>query len=87
MELQRLAKRAFPGLIGKDLDRLLCGRFFQALLPKWKRKLGTPKSGETFEDFLGRAHMLECHEKQYNTSSGEQNGSSEKEQVAEKRSW
>ena len=34
MELQRLAKRAFPGLIGKDLDRLLCGRFYQALLPK-----------------------------------------------------
>ena len=39
LEMQRLAKRAFPALTGKDLDRLLKGRFFQALLPKWQGKL------------------------------------------------
>ena len=42
IELQKLAKRAFPVLTGKDLDRLLKGRFFQALLPCWQRKLGAP---------------------------------------------
>ena len=70
MELQRLTKRAFLTLIGKDLDRLLRGRFYQALLPKWKRKVGVPKTGE---DLFGRACMLECHEKQYaHSTTGEQ---------------
>ena len=43
LQLQKVAKRAFPTLVGKDLDRLMKGRFFQALLPKWQRKLGAPK--------------------------------------------
>ena len=84
MELQRLAKRAFPGLVGKDLDRLLRGRFYQALLPRWKRKFGAPKTSETFDDLFGCARMLECHEKQYSTSNGEQSGTCEKGEVTEK---
>ena len=36
LELQKLAKRAFPTITGKDFDRLLKGRFFQALRPRWQ---------------------------------------------------
>ena len=35
LELQRLGREAFPSTDGKDFDRLLKGRFFQALLTKW----------------------------------------------------
>ena len=48
LELQRLGRKAFPSTDGKDFDCLLKGRFFQALLTKWQRKLGTPKTSETF---------------------------------------
>ena len=65
MELQKLAKRAFPGLVGKDLDQLSKGQFFQAPLPKWQRKLGAPKTGESFEELYGTAKMAECHDRQY----------------------
>ena len=34
--LQKLAGKAFPQITGKEFDRLLRGRFFQALLPKWQ---------------------------------------------------
>ena len=47
LELQRLGRKAFPSTDGKDFDRLLKGRFFQALLTKWQRKLGAPKPSET----------------------------------------
>ena len=40
LELQRVAKRAFPTIVGKDLDRLLKGRYFQALGTRRQRKLG-----------------------------------------------
>ena len=30
--LQRLAKRAFPAIAGKDFDRLLKGRFFSGII-------------------------------------------------------
>ena len=35
LELQRLGRKVFPSTDGKDFDRLLKGRFFQALLTKW----------------------------------------------------
>ena len=62
LEMQRLAKRALPGLTGKDLDRLLKGRFFQALLPKWQRKLGAPRTNESFDELFNRARTTERHE-------------------------
>ena len=51
IDLQSLARRAFPELRGgKEFDRLLKGRFFQALLPKWQQKLEAPKPEETFQE-------------------------------------
>ena len=50
-------------------DRLLKGRFFQALLPKWPRKLVAPKSEETFSELYDRVRMLEKHELQYVASA------------------
>ena len=52
LELQRLGRKAYPSTDGKDFDRLLKGRFFQALLTKWQRKLGAPKPSETFQETL-----------------------------------
>ena len=69
IDLQTLARRAFPELRGgKEFDRLLKGRFFQALLPKWQRKLGAPQPEEPFKSY-DRARMLEKHELQYVTSA------------------
>ena len=48
MNIQLLGRKAFPTIVGKDFDRLLKGRFFQALLVKWQKKLGAPKPDETF---------------------------------------
>ena len=62
IELQRLAKRAFPILTGKDLDRLLKGWFFQALLLRWQRKLGAPKPDESFDELFSRARTAEKRE-------------------------
>ena len=70
IQLQKLAKRAFPALEGRDLDRLLKGRFFQALLPKWQRKLGAPKAEESFDELYSRARMTECRDKQYAEAAG-----------------
>ena len=55
LELQRLAKRAFPVLRGKDFDRLVKSRFFQALLPRWQQKLGASKPDESFDDLFNCA--------------------------------
>lgn len=71
LDLQRMAKRAFPSLTGKDLDRLLKGRFFQALLPKWQRKLGAPKTEESFDELYSRARITERREQQYSEAAGE----------------
>lgn len=65
MELQTLGNKAFPSIRGRELDRLLKGRFFQALHVKWQRKLGAPKMEETFQELCDRARMLEQREKQY----------------------
>ena len=46
--LQQLGQKAFPSMMGKELDRLLKGRFFQALNVKWQRKLGAPRPDEIF---------------------------------------
>lgn len=40
MELQRLGRKAFPTSEMKEFDRILKGRFYQALLPKWQKYLG-----------------------------------------------
>ena len=39
LQLQKVSKRAFLTLVGKDLDRLMKGRFFQALLPNGRESL------------------------------------------------
>ena len=65
LELQRHGRKAFPSTDGKDFDRLLKGCFFQVLLTKWQRKLGAPKSSETFQELYDHARTLEQHEKQY----------------------
>lgn len=39
ISLQKLGRKAFPGTSGKEFDRLLKGRFFQALHTKWQRRL------------------------------------------------
>jgi len=44
---------------------MLKGRFYQALLPKWQRKLGAPKATETFDDLYARARTLERHDQQF----------------------
>ena len=69
IKLQVLAREAFPNMVGKELDRLLKGRFFQILLPKWQRKLGHPKPDETFEELYGRARTAERHDRQYSESA------------------
>ena len=69
LELQRLGRKAFPSTDGKDFDHLLKGRFFQALLTKWQRKLGAPKPSGTFQELYDCARTLEQHEKQYNAAS------------------
>ena len=59
IELQALARRAFPESSPKEFDRLVKGCFFQALLPKWQRKLGAPRATESFTDLYDRARTLE----------------------------
>ena len=39
LRIQQLGRKAFPTIIGKDFDRLLKGRFYQALLVKWQGTL------------------------------------------------
>ena len=73
IDLQRLGRKAFPSSQGKEFDRLLKGRFFQALHVKWQRKLGTPKPQETFRELYDRARTLEQHEKQYAASAASKN--------------
>lgn len=69
LDLQTLGRRAFPSVGAKEFDRMLKGRFYQALLPKWQRKLGAPKLEESFTELYDRARMLEQHEKQYQASA------------------
>ena len=72
LELQALGRKAFPSIQGKEFDRLLKGRFFQALHVKWQRKIGAPKPSETFQELYDRARVLERHEQQYIESAASQ---------------
>ena len=69
IELQNLGRKAFPQMNEKELDRLLKGRFFQALNSKWQRKLAAPKPNETFNELYDRARTLEKHEKQISATA------------------
>ena len=73
IKLQTLARIAFPSIVGKEHNRLLKGRFYQGLLPKWQRKLGAPKPNETFEELYDKARTLERHDQQYSHSAAERN--------------
>lgn len=61
IELQRLAKQAFPAIAGEDFDRLLKGRFFQALM---QHKLGAPRPEESFDELFSQARTMERREQQ-----------------------
>ena len=52
ISIQQLGRKEFPSIIGKDFDRLLKGRFYQALMVKWQWKLGCPKPDEGFHELL-----------------------------------
>ena len=62
--LQKLARKAFPESGAEEFDCMLKGQFYQALLPKWQRKLGVPKTDESFEDLYARARAIERHDQQ-----------------------
>ena len=69
IELQRLGRKAFPNANSKEFDRMLKDWFFQALHPKWQRKVGAPKTGETFNELYDRARTVERQEKQISASA------------------
>ena len=76
--MQKLRGKAFNSIVSKDFDRLFKGRFYQALLVKWQRKLESPKPDESFHDLLARACMLERYEKQYAASAEARKGQMKK---------
>ena len=78
IDLMSLGRKAFPKTCETEFDRMLKGRFFQALLPKWQRKLGAPKIDEKFSDLYDRARMIERHEQQYLASATARNGGQDK---------
>ena len=86
LNIQRLGRKAFPSITGKEFDRLLKGRFYQALLVKWQRKLGPPKADESFHDLYTRARLLEEYEKQYVASAESRNIGSTKDHDNKKKS-
>ena len=69
MDLQKLGHKAFTATEGREMDRLLKGRFYQALHPRWQRKLNAPRTDETFAQLYERACMFEQHEKQFTASA------------------
>ena len=75
LELQKLAHKAFLLVSGADFDRLLKGRFYSALLPKWQKKLGAPRTSERFRDLYERARTVERHEAQFQQSAVDRQGS------------
>ena len=74
LDLQRLAQKAYPSMGETECDRMLKGRFYQALLPKWQRKLGAPKLDESFTALYDRACMLEMHDQQYTAAAQARDG-------------
>ena len=69
MDIQKLGRKDFPTLTGHEFDRLLKGRFYQALITKWQCKLGAPHPDETFLQLFERARAVEHHDKQYSEAS------------------
>ena len=69
LELQMLVDKAFPSTPAKDFDRMLNGRFFEALHVQWQWKLEAPKQAESFKELYDRTRILEQHEKQYTASA------------------
>ena len=61
---------------------MLKGRFYQALLPKWQRKLGSPKPSESFDDLYARARAKERHDQQI---SARQVGEKSKQEGSQKK--
>ena len=78
MDLQKLARKAFPSMEGRVFDRMLKGRFYQALHPRWQRKLSAPKPEETFGQLFERARMLEQNERQFTASTASRGEASSK---------
>ena len=74
MELQKLGRKAFPAAEGKEFE----GRFYQALHPRWQRKLNAPCTDETFTQLFERERMLEHHERQFTASAACRNETSNK---------
>ena len=62
----------------RQFDRMLKGRFFQALLPRWQRKLGAPKIDEKFNVLYDRACVAKRHEKQCLASAGARSDAKDK---------
>ncbi len=62
LDLQRLVRKAYPSMGETKFDRMLKDKFYQALLPKWQRKLGAPKLDESYTALYDRARMLEMHD-------------------------
>ena len=84
IKLQAAARKAFPSLIGKEHDRLMKGRFFQSLAPRWQRKLGAPKVDESFDELFNRARTTERREQQYCEAAEERKDSQQKSKRVEK---
>jgi hypothetical protein len=82
MDIQKLGRKAFPSMAGKELDRLLKRRFYQALHTRWQRKLNVPRTDETFEQLFERARMLEQHEKQFSATTAYRSESQTKKKTA-----
>ena len=78
IDLMSLGRKAFPKICEAEFDRMLKGRFFQALLPKWQRKLGAPKIDEKFNDLYDRARVVERHKKQYLASASARSDAKDK---------
>lgn len=62
VELQKLGRKAFPTSRMKEFHRIVMAMFYQA---KWQRKLGAPKTTQTFEELYAHARTLERHDQQY----------------------
>ena len=69
IELQCLERKAFPNTNSEEFDRMLKGHFFQALHPKWQRKVGAPKTSESFNELYDRVCIVERQEKQISASA------------------
>ena len=68
VQLQRLGRKSLLGSGPKEFGWMLKGHFYQALLPKWQRKLGAPKATDSFEELYARTRTPEQHDQQFNAA-------------------